>query len=57
MTGAFAALKRHYRDIMGAGGDLLIVIGVLIWTGEPFQLHIGAQRFLDRFGLNFYSDV
>jgi hypothetical protein len=30
---------------------------VLIWTGELFQLNIEAQRFLDRFGLNFFSEV
>jgi hypothetical protein len=26
-------------------------------TGELFQLNIEAQRFLDRFGLNFFSEV
>jgi cytochrome c-type biogenesis protein len=57
MTGAFAVLKRHYQAIMAAGGAVLIVMGVLIWTGELFQLNIEAQRFLDRFGLNFFSDV
>jgi cytochrome c-type biogenesis protein len=57
MTGAFAVLKRHYRTIMAAGGAVLIVMGVLIWTGELFQLNIESQRFLDRFGLNFFSDV
>ena len=57
MTGAFAVLKRHYRAIMAAGGAVLIVMGVLIWTGELFQLNIEAQRFLDRFGLNFFSEV
>ena len=57
MTNAFAVLKRHYRAIMAAGGAVLIVMGVLIWTGELFQLNIEAQRFLDRFGLNFFSDV
>jgi cytochrome c-type biogenesis protein len=57
MTSAFAVLKRHYRGIMAAGGAVLIVMGVLIWTGELFQLNIEAQRFLDRFGLNFFSEV
>ena len=57
MTSAFAVLKRHYRAIMAAGGAVLIVMGVLIWTGELFQLNIEAQRFLDRFGLNFFNDV
>jgi cytochrome c-type biogenesis protein len=57
MTAAFAALKRHYRAIMAAGGAVLIAMGVLIWTGELFQLNIEAQRFLDRLGLNFLADV
>jgi cytochrome c-type biogenesis protein len=57
MTGAFAVLKRHYRAIMAAGGAVLIVMGLLIWTGELFHLNIEAQRFLDRFGLNFFSEV
>jgi len=32
-------------------------MGVLIWTGELFQLNIEAQRLLDRVGLNFFSDL
>jgi cytochrome c-type biogenesis protein len=57
MTTAFAAVKRHYRAIIAAGGVVLVVMGVLIYTGELFQLNIEAQRFLDRFGLNFFADV
>jgi cytochrome c-type biogenesis protein len=36
---------------------VLIAMGALIWTGELFKLNIEAQQFLDRFGLNFFSDV
>jgi cytochrome c-type biogenesis protein len=57
MTTAFDAVKRHYRAIMAAGGAVLIVMGVLIYTNELFQLNIEAQRLLDRFGLNFFSEV
>jgi cytochrome c-type biogenesis protein len=57
MTRTFALLRRHYHAIMAAGGAVLIVMGVVTWTGELFQLNIEAQRFLDRFGLNFFSDV
>jgi len=32
-------------------------MGVLVWTGEITQLNIEAQRFLDRFGLNFAGDA
>lgn len=57
MTRAFGAVKRHYSLLMGAGGAVLIAMGVLIWTGELFQLNIEAQRFLDRLGLNFFNQV
>jgi cytochrome c-type biogenesis protein len=57
MTTAFDAVKRHYAAIIGAGGAILIVMGVLVYTGELFQLNIEAQKFLDRFGLNFFDDV
>ena len=57
MTTAFDAIKRHYAVIIGAGGVVLIVMGVLVLTGELFQLNIEAQKFLDRFGLNFFQDV
>jgi hypothetical protein len=30
---------------------------VLVLTGELFQLNIEAQKFLDRFGLNFFNEV
>jgi cytochrome c-type biogenesis protein len=57
MTTAFAAVKRHYRGIMAAGGAVLVAMGVLIWTGELFQLNVEAQRLLDVLGLNFFNDV
>src|ERR687897_566085 len=57
MTSAFEAVKRHYRAIMAAGGAVLIVMGVLVYTNELFQLNIEAQKLLDRFGLNFLNEV
>ena len=57
MASVFAVVRRHYRAIMAAGGAVLIVMGVLIWTGELFQLNIEAQRLLDRLGLNFFSEI
>jgi cytochrome c-type biogenesis protein len=57
MTTAFDAVKRHYAVIIGAGGAILIVMGVLVYTGELFQLNIEAQQLLDRVGLNFFDDV
>jgi cytochrome c-type biogenesis protein len=57
MTGAFAVIKRNYAWIMAAGGVVLVAMGVLIWTGELFQLNIQAQQFLSRFGINFFNEV
>ena len=56
-TTAFAVVKRHYGAIIATGGAILIAMGVLVYTGELFQLNIEAQKFLDRFGLNFFADV
>ena len=57
MSTAFGLIKRHYGALMATGGVVLIAMGVLIWTGELFQLNIEAQRLLDRMGLNFLADV
>jgi cytochrome c-type biogenesis protein len=56
-TTAFAAVKSHYPAIIATGGLILVAMGVLVFTGELFQLNIEAQKFLDRFGLNFFADV
>ena len=52
MTAAFAVVKRHYRAITVAGGLILIAMGVLVVTGEFFQLNIEAQRLTNELGLN-----
>jgi cytochrome c-type biogenesis protein len=57
MTSAFGAVKRHYRGIMAAGGAVLIVMGVLVFTGELTQLNVEAQRLLDDLGINFFNEV
>jgi cytochrome c-type biogenesis protein len=54
---AFAAVKRHYGVIIAAGGVILIGMGVLVYTGDLWQLNLEAQRFLDRFGLNFWAEI
>ncbi len=51
MTTAFAAIKRHYSVVVVGGGVVLIVLGVLIWTGEFFQLNAQAQRWLQDLGI------
>ncbi len=57
MTGVFAVVKRHYRVLIASGGVVLIAMGVLIWTGELFQLNIQAQNALNGLGLNFFNSV
>jgi cytochrome c-type biogenesis protein len=57
MTSAFAVVKRHYRELMALGGEVLIVMGVLVYTGELFRLNIEAQQWLDGIGLNFFNEV
>jgi len=51
-TGAFAAVKRHYGLVVGIGGLILVAMGVLIVTGEFFQLNIEAQKLTSELGLN-----
>lgn len=57
MTTAFAAVKRYYPVIIASGGAILIVMGVLVWTGELFRLNIEAQRLMDDLSINFFRDV
>lgn len=57
MTTAFAVVKRHYQAIVAIGGAILIGMGVLIWTGELFQLNIEAQNWLESTGLDFWNEV
>jgi cytochrome c-type biogenesis protein len=57
MTTAFAVVKRHYQAIVATGGVILIAMGVLIWTGQLFQLNIEAQNWLTGLGLDFWNQV
>ena len=53
----FAWVKRHYAAIQVVAGAVLIVMGVLVFTGELFQLNIKAQSLLRDLGLDFYNSV
>ena len=57
MTSVFAVVKRHYAAIVATGGAILVVMGVLIWTGELFQLNVEAQKWLSGLGLDFWNEV
>ena len=57
MTAVFAAVRRQFPLVIAAGGGILVVMGVLIWTGELFALNIQAQRLMDSLGLDFLTSV
>lgn len=50
-TAALAVVKRHYPIVIGAGGVVLIGMGVMIWTGEFTQLNITVNHWLQAVGL------
>jgi cytochrome c-type biogenesis protein len=52
LTAAFGAVKRHYTVIMAIGGGVLIAMGVLILTGDFFQLNAEANRLTSELGLD-----
>lgn len=52
MTAVFSVVKRHYAGIVAVGGAILIVMGILILTGEFFRLNIEAQKLTRELGLN-----
>jgi cytochrome c-type biogenesis protein len=58
VTSALAVVKRHYPVVIGAGGVVLIGMGVLIWTGEFTQLNVTVNHWLQTLGLpNLNSDT
>ncbi len=50
-TAAVQVVKRHYALVIGAGGAVLIAMGVLIWSGEFTQLNITVSHWLNTLGL------
>jgi cytochrome c-type biogenesis protein len=57
-TSALTVVKRHYPIVIGAGGAVLIGMGVLIWTGEFTQLNVTVSHWLQSLHLpNFNSDT
>jgi cytochrome c-type biogenesis protein len=52
MTTAFAVIKRHYGVVMGAGGAILIAMGILILTGGFTDLNVQAQKWTSDLGIN-----
>jgi len=56
-TERFGWLRRHRLQVQAAAGILLVVMGVLVLTGELFRLNIEIQQALERLGLNFFQSV
>ncbi|MGH2878733.1 MAG: cytochrome c biogenesis CcdA family protein [Solirubrobacteraceae bacterium] len=55
MTGALAVVKRHFPLIVGVGGAVMVVLGVLIVSGEFTILNAEANRMLQGTGLDVSS--
>jgi cytochrome c-type biogenesis protein len=52
MTNALTVVKRHFPVIIGIGGAVMIVLGVLILTGDFTILNAKANALLQGTGLN-----
>jgi len=52
MTNALAVVKRHFPVIIGVGGVVMILLGVLILTGEFTVLNAKANSLLQGTGLS-----
>ncbi len=52
MTNALAVVKRHFPVLIGVGGAVMIVLGVLILTGEFTVLNSEANSLLQGTGLD-----
>lgn len=56
-SNAFGWFKRHYVALQVVSGVSLVLMGVLVMTGELLRLNIEAQQLLDGLGLNFFKSV
>ena len=57
-TAAFAVVKRHYPIVIGAGGVILVGMGLLIFTGQFTVLNEHVSNWLNSAGLpNFNPDT
>ena len=58
VTTLLKVVKRHYPVVIGAGGIVLVGMGVLIWTGQFHQLNTTVNHWLNTLGLpNLSSDT
>jgi cytochrome c-type biogenesis protein len=54
---AFRWLRDRYLWVTAISGVILIVMGVLVFTGEMTRLNAEAQRFLNDVGLDFTYSI
>jgi cytochrome c-type biogenesis protein len=54
---SFAFVKRHYVALQVGSGVVLVIMGVLVLTGELFRLNIEIQQQLDRWDLNLFETI
>jgi hypothetical protein len=52
MTDALGVVKRHFPVIIAAGGVVMILLGVLILTGEFTTLNTKASELTTTIGLS-----
>ena len=50
-TAAFRWLRDHYLAVTAVSGAILIVMGVLLLTGELTQLNVEARKLMDSLGI------
>ncbi len=56
-TAAFRWLRDRYVVVTTVSGIVLVVMGVLLLSGELTRLNLEAQEALESVGLNFFSDL
>ncbi len=54
-TTAFDWVKHHYAALMAGGGIVLVVMGVLVFTGLLTRINSELLQTLDGFGIDFFS--
>jgi cytochrome c-type biogenesis protein len=57
LSGVFGWVKRHFRVINLIAGALLVGFGVLLLLDRVFWLSLIIQRFMNRIGLDFLSEI
>ncbi len=53
-TTAFAFVKRHYSAIIATGGVVLVIMGVLVFTGELTRFNNDLLELMDDAGIDFF---